>query len=161
MREAVGAHLVDHVLDRAVDRTHRDDERLGVAGFVGSKQTAGLTAEAPLEFGRELLDQGQRAVLLEILQVAHLGEGVGADHRADRDRIGGIEALHRLVGRQEGVDRGLVGHVDALDRMGQDEAVDADHRRHRQFLGQAEGDDMKVGRLLVGLGEELDPAGFA
>ena len=26
-RDAVGAHLVDHVLDRAVDRSHRDDEQ--------------------------------------------------------------------------------------------------------------------------------------
>ena len=45
--------------------------------------------------------------------------------------------------------------------MGEDEAVDADHHRHRELLGQAEGDDMEVGRFLVGLGEELEPAGLA
>ena len=48
-------------------------------------------------------------MLLEILQVAHFGEGVGPDHRADGDGVRGIEALHRLIGRQEGVDRAWSG----------------------------------------------------
>ncbi len=100
-------------------------------------------------------------MLLVILQVAHFGEGVRPDHRPDRDRIGGIEALHGLVGRQKGVDFGLVGKIDALDRVGENEAVGAHHGRHRQFLRQAEGDDVQVGRLLVRFSEELDPARFA
>ena len=48
-RDPVGAHLVDHVLDRAVDRAHRDDQRLGVLGLVGPEQSARLAAEALLE----------------------------------------------------------------------------------------------------------------
>jgi hypothetical protein len=43
--------------------------------------------------------------------------------------------------------------------VGQDEAVLADHDRHAQLLGQAEGLDVQVDRLLVGLGMELDPPG--
>ena len=72
-----------------------------------------------------------------------------------------IEHLHRLVGRQEAVDVGLIRNVDALDRVRQDEAVDADHHRHRQFLGQPERLDVQVDRFLIGLGEQLHPAGIA
>ena len=45
--------------------------------------------------------------------------------------------------------------------MGEDEAVHAHHHRQRQLLGQPERLDVQVERLLVGLGEELDPAGVA
>ena len=37
--EAVGAHFVDGVLDRAVDRAHRDHDHLGVFGAIGGQQT--------------------------------------------------------------------------------------------------------------------------
>jgi hypothetical protein len=43
----------------------------------------------------------------------------------------------------------------------QDEAVDADHRRHRQFLGETKRLDVQVYRLLIGFREELHPAGIA
>ena len=42
-------------------------------------------------------------------QVADLGEGFGADHGADRDRVGRVEHLARLVPRQERVHLGLSG----------------------------------------------------
>ena len=45
--------------------------------------------------------------------------------------------------------------------MGQDEAVDADHDRHRQFLGEPERLDVQIDRLLVGLGKQLQPSGVA
>ena len=92
---------------------------------------------------------------------AHLGEGFRADHGADRGGLRGVEHLHRIVGRQIGVDRFLLGNVDALHRVGEDEAVDADHDRHRQFLGEPERLDMQIDRFLVGFGEQLHPAGVA
>ncbi len=63
--------------------------------------------------------------------------------------------MHRFVGRKIGVDRRLIGYVDLLDGVGEDEAVDAYHGRDREFLGQPEGDDVQVGRFLVGFGEQL------
>ena len=54
-----------------------------------------------------------------------------------------------------------VGDVDALVGVGEDEAVHADHHRQRELLGEAERLDVQVERLLVGLGEELDPAAVA
>jgi hypothetical protein len=45
--------------------------------------------------------------------------------------------------------------------VGQDEAVDADHDRDREFLGEAKGLDVEVRRLLVALGEELNPSRVA
>ena len=68
---------------------------------VGPQQAAGCAAEALLELDREPLDQGERRVLLVILQVAHFGEGVRPDHRADRDRIGrdrGSASARRAAG---------------------------------------------------------------
>ena len=41
----VGAHLVDRVLDGAVDRTHRDHEKLGIFGAIGAQQPARLAPE--------------------------------------------------------------------------------------------------------------------
>ena len=77
------------------------------------------------------------------------------------NRILGVEHLHRLIRRQIGIDVGLIGHVHTLDGVGKDKAVDADHHRHRQFLGQSEGLDVQVDGLLVGLGKQLHPAGVA
>jgi hypothetical protein len=45
--------------------------------------------------------------------------------------------------------------------VGEDEAVHAHHHRQRELLGELEGLDVQVERLLVGLGEELDPAAVA
>ena len=92
---------------------------------------------------------------------AHLRKSFRPDHRADRGGLGGIEHLHRIVGRQIGVDLLLRGDVDAFHRVRQDKTVDADHDRHRQFLGEPERQDVQVDRLLVGLGEQLQPTGVA
>ncbi len=67
----------------------------------------------------------------------------------------------RVVGRQEGVDLGLrLGNIDALDRVRENESVDADHHGHRELFREAEGLDVQVERLLVGLREELHPTGI-
>jgi hypothetical protein len=73
----------------------------------------------------------KRQVLLAILQKTYLCERFWPDHGADRNRLRGIEHLHRFVRWQERIDVGLIGDVDALDGMGQDESVDAHHHRHR------------------------------
>src|SRR5262252_8005734 len=72
--EAVGSHLVDRVLDRAVDRSHGHDQELRVVGAIGAEQPTRLPPETCLEFGGELGKQAQRQVLLEILQETHLCE---------------------------------------------------------------------------------------
>ena len=46
---------------------------------------------------RRSRDQLQRLALPGVREVAHLGERLRADHRADRDRVGRVEHLARLV----------------------------------------------------------------
>ena len=91
----------------------------------------------------------------------HLGKSLRPDHRADRGGLGDVEHLHRIVGRQIGVDLLLGGNVDAFHRMGENKTVDADHHRHRQLLGEPKRLDVQVDRLLVGLREQLQPSGVA
>ena len=105
MRDAVVAHLVDDFLDRAVHRAERDDDRLGVLGAVGADEPARVAAELRLRTPRRAAGISvERAQLLVVREVAHLGERLGADHRADRDRLGRIEHLPRLERRQVGID---------------------------------------------------------
>ena len=66
---------------------------------------------------------------LACIRYLDLGERLRPDHRADRHRLGRIEQLARLERRQERVDLLLVGHVDLLDGVGEDEAVHAHHHR--------------------------------
>ena len=55
----------------------------------------------------------------------------------------------------------LLGNVDAFHRMRQDEAVDADHDRHRQLFGELERLNVQIDRFLIGLCKELQPSGIA
>ena len=73
----------------------------------------------------------------------------------------GIEHLTRLIGRQERVDVLLGGNVHALEGVGEHEAVHADHDGQRELLCDAEGLDVQVDGLLIGLRKELDPAAVA
>ena len=103
-RDALVAHLVDHVLDRAQHRAERQHQRLGVVGAVAAHEPAGGAAEGLLELVGELRDHVEGLHLLGVHEVLHLGEGLGPHHRADRDRVGGVELLARLERRQVGVD---------------------------------------------------------
>ena len=96
-----------------------------------------------------------------MLQETNFGESVRTYHGADGNRILGIEHLHRLIRRQERVDVGLRWHVHALDGVGEDKAIDADHHGHRQFLGQPERLNVQVDRILIGFRKQLQPAGVA
>jgi hypothetical protein len=124
-------------------------------------EPAGIAAELLVEGRGKLRYQPDRAQLLVVLQVAHLGKGFGADQCAKAHRVGRIEELPRLVTRQERIDLLLRGYVDAFVRMGQDEAVHADHHRTGQLFRQPERLDVQVQRFLIGFGEQLDPAGVA
>jgi hypothetical protein len=73
----------------------------------------------------------------------------------------GIEHLAWFVRRQESVDLFLRRDVYALVGVRQNEAIHADHHRQADFLSQLEGLDVQIERLLVGFGEELDPAAVA
>ena len=82
---------------------------LGVLGPVGAEQAAALAPEGLGELRGQGGDPLEGVELAEVGEVADLLEGLGADHRADRDRVVGVEHLARLVGREEGVDVGLLG----------------------------------------------------
>ncbi len=103
----------------------------------------------------------ERPQLLVMRQISYFGERFRPHHRADADRIVGIEHLPRLVRRQERIDLLLRRHVDTVIGVGEDEAVHAHHHRARKLLGEAERLDVQIERLLVGFGVELDPAGVA
>ena len=74
-------------------------------GAVAADQPAGVAAErAPRTPPAICGISVERLHLLGVRQVAHLGERLGPDHRADRHRLGRVEHLARLERRQEGVD---------------------------------------------------------
>jgi len=153
--------LVDDLLDRAQHRPERNDDQLGVFGAVPMKQAAGRAAEHLLEPGRDLGHEVEGLHLLDVREVSHLRERFGTDHRADRDRLVGIEYLARLEARQERVDVPLLGDVDGFESVGEHEAVHAHHDRDGELLGQLERLDVEVGRLLGRLGVQLDPSAVA
>ena len=90
-------------------------------------------------------------------EIAHLGERLRTHHGADRHRLLRVEHLARLERRQEPGHLLDLGHVDLLDRVGEDEPIHADHDRQRQLFGDLEGLDVQVGGFLVGLGIQLYP----
>ena len=159
--ETIGTHLIDGVLDGAIDRTHGNHQHFRIVGAIGAQQATGIAPEPRFEFCREFRYQPQRQGLLIVLQEAHLGERIRPHHGADGNRSRGIKHLHRLIRRQERIDVGLIGHVHALDGMREDEAVDADHHWHRKFLGQPKRLNVQVDRILIGFRKQLHPAGVA
>ena len=155
------AHLVDDLLDRPQHRAERHDDRLRALGSVAAHQAAGGSAEVDREPLGDLGDHVEGLHLLVVGEVLDLEEGLGTDHRPDRHGVRGVEQLPGLEGGHERVDLLLVGDVDLVVGVGEDEAVHADHHRQRDLLGDPEGLDVQVERLLVRLGVELDPAGVA
>ena len=107
--DALGAQLVDDLVDRAEHRAERDDDRLGVLARVRAEQPARAASERLLELAGDPRDDVERLHLLRVHEVLDLGERLGADHRADRHRVVGVEHLARLEGGQERVDLLLLG----------------------------------------------------
>ena len=105
-RHAPVAQLVDGVLDGAEHRAERDDDRLARPSVrYGRDQPAGVRGRTRAANSSAICgDQRPAPHLPGVRQVAHLGERLGPDHRADRDRLGRVEHLARLVRRQERVD---------------------------------------------------------
>ena len=128
---------------------------------VAADEASGGPSERLRELGRELGNRVEGLHLLRVHQVLHLGERLGPDHRPDGHGLVWIEHLPRLERRQEGVDLLLRREVDGLVGVGQHETVHADHDRERQLLGELERLHVQVGRLLVRLRVELDPARVA
>ncbi len=159
--QAARAQFVHHVLDRAEHRAERDHDDLRIVEPVRPDQPAGVPAELDAELGRDRRDDLQGLLHAFVGQVAHLGERLGADHGADRDRLGRVEHLSRVVPRQECVHLSRVRDVGPLASVGEQEAVHADHDRDRQPFRDPEGLDVQVEGLLVGLGVELEPARVA
>ena len=155
------ASLVHHVLDRPEHRAHGDDDHLRVGAAVGVHEPARVAPERLRELCTQLPDAPERGQLAGVGQVADFLERLGPHHGSDGIGVGGVEHLARLVGRKERVHLRLAGQVDPLGCVGEDESVHAHHHRDRQLLGQAEGLDVQVCRLLDRLREELDPAGIA
>jgi hypothetical protein len=130
------AQVVDDVLDRAEHRAQRDHDRVGVLQAVPAHEPARVAAERGGEVAGDARDRVEREPLLGVHEVAHLHERLRPDHRADRDRLVGIEHLARRERGQEGVHGGLLGQLDALVGVGEDEAVHAHHDRQRDLLGE-------------------------
>jgi hypothetical protein len=155
------ATFVDDVLDRAEHRAQRDDHGLGVVEAIAAHEATRVATKDFLELRGDPRNDIERLHLPVVGEVTNLGEGLGPDHRADGYRLVGVEDLARLEGRQELGDVSLFGDVDLLDCVGEDEPIHADHDRQRELLGDLEGLDVQVSRLLVGLGIQLDPPGVA
>ena len=125
------------------------------------QQATGVSAKNTLKFGLHLRDKVDSLQHLVVGDVAHLGEGFGADHRADRQRVVGVQYLTRFVGRQELFDLFGFRQVDLFDRVGQNKAVHAHHHRNAEFLRDAERLHVQVRGLLIVFGEQLYPPGIA
>ena len=91
---------VDRVLEGAEDRPHGHDHHVGAVDPVGrtSPPESRPVAAAKAAAARGMRLEGVE--LAQVREVADLGEGLGADHRADRDRVVGVEHLAGLVGRR-------------------------------------------------------------
>ena len=63
-----------------------------------------------------------------------------------------------MVGRQVVIDELLAGQIDRLERVREDEPVDAHHDRDRELLGEAERHDVQPDSGLVVLRVQLYPA---
>ena len=160
-RDTLVAQLVDDVGERAQHRAQGDDDHLGVGGAVGPQEAARVAPERLGEVVGDLADDVEGAELAVRHQVLHLGVGLRPHHRPDRDRLVRVEPLPRLERREVGVDLVLSRYVDLLHRMGQHEAVHADHHRQGEPLGQGEGLHVQVDGLLVGRREQHQPSGVA
>ena len=66
-----------------------------------------------------------------------------------------IEDLTRFIVGQEPLDLLCFGNVHDLHRVGQDEAIHADHDRDGELFGDTERLNVQVSSLLVRLGIEL------
>ena len=119
------------------------------------QQAAGISPENTLKFGLDLRDEVEGLEHLVVGDVAHLCEGFGADHRADRQRVIGVQYLAWFVGRQELFDLLRFGQVDLFDRVGEDKAVHAHHHRYAEFFRNSERLYVQVCGLLVIFGEQL------
>ena len=153
------AQLVDDVLDRAEHRAERDDDRLGVVGAVAADQPAGVAAERAARSRAAI--SGIRSSACICLSCARYWTSVNASGPTIAPiEIGssGSSTWRGSNGGRNASTCSCVGDVDALDGVGEDEAVHAHHHRQRQLLGEPERLDVQVDRLLVGLRVELDPA---
>jgi hypothetical protein len=72
-----------------------------------------------------------------------------------------VKHLARVERREEPIDLALIGQLDLLVGVREDESVHAHHHRKGELLGELEGLNMHVDRLLVGLHVQLDPARVA
>ena len=85
---AVGAQLVDHVLDGAEHRAERDDDDVRVLGRYGRTRPPESRPNRPNSAAiAAVADDAERLLHAFVGQVADLGERLGADHGADRDRL--------------------------------------------------------------------------
>ena len=87
------------------DGKHARKDGVSVFGLVGFDESTGVAAKQLFEFGSDLRDQVKRLHLFGMGQVAHFGEGFGADHGSDGDGFVGVKDLARFVGGQEFVHR--------------------------------------------------------
>ena len=112
------AQLVDDLDQRAEDGSQRHDHGLRVGAVVVLEQPARAAPESAAEVGGDARDQLERLQLLGVREVAHLGERLGAHHRADRHRLVRVEHLARGELGQEVIDLAPVRAPRAARRRG-------------------------------------------
>ena len=125
------------------------------------EQATRIPAEYLLELLLYLRDEFECLHLLMVSQILHLGERLGPHHRAHGERRLRIKDNARLIRREELRDVALFWHIHLFHRVGENEAIHAHHDGQRKLLGDLECLDVKIGRLLIILGVQLEPAGIA
>ena len=86
MLNAVGAHLVDGILDGAVDRAHGHHQHFRILGAIGAQQAAGIASEPLLANSAANSGISRKARAACNGQEAHFGERIRPDHGADGNR---------------------------------------------------------------------------
>ena len=155
------AQLVDHVLDRAEHRSEGHHHGVGIVDAVAVTRPPEPRPNASANSSASS-SMRTRACSCRAWAMKRTSSKASGPTMAPMETgSSGSSTLPRFEGRQVRVDLLLCGQVHAFDGVGEDETVHAHHDRERELLGQTERLDMEVSRLLVGLGEQHDPAGVA
>ena len=92
------ARLIDHVLNRAADRTFGDEDRFGVVALILFEKSAGVSAEGFGERGARFLDDLEAPQTGVVDHPAAFHALVGLGERAERRRVVHVEFEDGLVG---------------------------------------------------------------
>lgn len=122
--------LVDNVRSGTEQRSQAQQDHVGVLQPVGRGEAPARAPHDLVEAVAHVLDHAERAELPLRLEELDLRERLRADHGTDGERVLGIQTVQRSEGRHQRVHLLLVGYVDGLHGVGEDEPVHVDHHRY-------------------------------